>query len=279
MMAMRILTAAIALPVLIFIVWLGGLWFAVLIALAAGIGAWELCRLATAGKEIHAMPVAVALTVVLSVSYHFIPGPRHPESMEFTAMIPALAALLAAVVLMSRRRIRGQLGLIVTTLSIGLIIGGTLFHAPLLRDFEWFSGEVDLGARWIFFLLGVTFVADSVGYFANRTIGSRWLNPEGRWRGAVGGILAAVVCGVFLGSALNLGAPAPFAAIIAVILAVTGKVGALFIAKMKRMAGLNTQVGCSRVMVAFLTGRVRSCGVSSSCITWWRSPVVPQLKQ
>lgn len=147
------------------------------------------------------MPVAVAIAVVLSVSYHLISGPRHPENMEFIAMIPALTALLAAAFLMSGYRIRGCFGVAVATLSIGLLIGGTLFHAPLLRDFDWFSGEPDLGARWIFFLLGVTFAADTVGYFANRAIGSRWLNPDGRWEGAVGGILAAVVCGVFLGSA------------------------------------------------------------------------------
>ena len=141
MMARRILTASIALPVLIFIVWLGGLWFAALIAVAAGTGAWELCRLATAAEKRLLMPVAVLLAIVLSISYHFIPAPRHPENMEFIAMIPVLAALLAAVLSMYGHRIRGQLGLIVATLSMGLLIGCTLFHAPLLRDFEWFWGN------------------------------------------------------------------------------------------------------------------------------------------
>ena len=182
------------------------------------------------------MPVAVAVAALFSVSYHFIPDPKYPGNMEFIAMIPALAALLAAVVLMFGHRIRGQLGLIGTTLSVGLIIGGTLFHAPLIRDFEWFSEELDLGARWIFFLLGVTFAADTVGYFANRDIGSLWLNPNGRWGGTVGRILAAVVCGVFLGSALNLGTPALVAAVISAILAIAGQAGGKFITKIKRTA-------------------------------------------
>ena len=237
-MAKRILTAAIALPVLTFIVWLGSLWFAALIAVVSCLGAWELCRMATAWGQKPIMPFALVLATVLAVSYHCIPGPKHPENMEFIAMIPALAALLAVVVLMFMHSIEGRLGVILVTLSIGLIIGGALFHAPILRDFEFFRDELDDGARWIFFLLGVTFAADTVAYFVSRAIGSRRLNQNTTWGGAVGGILAAVVCGVFLGSALDLGAPAPIAAVVSVILAISGQLGAMFVAKLKRMSAV-----------------------------------------
>ena len=240
MMLRRFLTAAIALPFLIFIVWLGGLWFAAFIAVTAGLGAWELYRLATSAEEKSLMLVAVTLAVGLSVSYHFIPGPKHPENMEFIAMIPALAALLGAPALMLVNRIRGRLRAIVATLSIGLMIGGTLFHASLLRDFQWFSGELDLGARWIYLLLGVTFAAETVAYFVNRAIGTRRLDPVRTWRGAVAGILAAVVCGVLLGSSLDLGAPTPVAAVISAILTVTGQLGFMFIAKLKRVSAVES---------------------------------------
>ena len=161
MMAMRILTAAIALPVLIFIVWLGGLWFAALIAVPAGIGAWELCRMAGGSEKRLVMPVAVVLAVILSVSYHLIPDPKHPENMELVAIFPALLAVIAAVVLTVIHRPGGRLSGTLVTLSIALVIGGTLFHAPILRDFDFLPGELDDGARHIFFLLGVTFAADT----------------------------------------------------------------------------------------------------------------------
>ena len=238
MMARRILTASIALPVLIFIVWLGGLWFAALIAVAAGTGAWELCRLATAAEKRPLMPVAVLLAIVLSISYHFISAPRHPENMEFVAMIPAMAAILSAIALLRVRSLRGLQGRLFVTLCIVLVIGGTLFHAPILRDFELFPNELSLGIRWTLFLLGVTFAADTAAYFTDRAIGSRRFCSNMTWRGAAGGILAAVVCGVFLSSALDLSAPAPTAAVASIILAIIGHVGAKFIIRMKRTAGV-----------------------------------------
>ena len=238
MMTRRILTASIALPILIFIVWLGGLWFAALIAVAAGVGAWELCQLATAVEKRPLMPVAVLLAIGLSISYHFIPAPRHPENMEFIAMVPALAAILAAIVLLRVQSLRGLSGRLLATLCIALIIGGTLLHAPILRDLEFFPNELSLGIRWILFLLGVTFAADTTAYFTDRAIGSRRLRLDKTWRGAIGGILAAVVCGVVISSALGLSAPAQTAAVASIILAIVGHVGAKFIIQMKRTAGV-----------------------------------------
>ena len=137
-MARRILTAAITLPLLIFIVWLGGLWFGALIAVAAGTGAWELCKMTATWEMKPLMLVAVALAVTLSISYYFTPGPRHPENLEFIAMVPALAAILAAIVLPRMHIFRSLPDRLLATLCIALVIGGTLFHAPILRDFEFF---------------------------------------------------------------------------------------------------------------------------------------------
>ena len=53
-----------------------------------------------------------------------------------------------------------------------------------------------------------------------------------------GGVLAASVCGVYLNSALDLGAPAPVAAVMSAILGIAGQAGAKFIIKMKRTAGV-----------------------------------------
>ena len=235
-MGKRILTAAIALPILIFIVWLGGLWLTALIAVVAGLGAWELCRLATACEKKPVLPLAVILAVVFAVSYHLFPEPRYPENMEFPAMFPALIAVLAAVNLTFMHRTSGRLGDTLATLSIAMVLGGTLFHAPLLRDFDLFS-RVE-GRSWFIFLLGVTFAGDAVAYLTDKAIGSHNLTADRTWKGAIGGVLGAVVFGVFLSSALALGVPAPVAAFVSGILAIAGYGGAKFITKMKRMSGV-----------------------------------------
>ena len=235
-MSRRILTAAVALPLLLIIVWLGDLWFAALVALAAGLGAWELCRMAESWGQRPVMPVAVVFATVLAVSYHFIPEPKYPENMEFTAVFPALLAVMAAVVLPVTHKLRGPLGSSLVTLCIALVIGGTLFHAPLLRDFDLF--RVDEGRSLVIFVLGVTFVTDTVAYFVDKATRSNRPGPNKTWRGAIGGILGAVVCSWFLASALDLAVPAPAAAIGSAILGIFGQIGAMFVAKLKRMAGV-----------------------------------------
>ena len=54
----------------------------------------------------------------------------------------------------------------------------------------------------------------------------------------VGGTLGAIVCGTFLASALDLGVPVPAAAFGSVILGIFGQIGAMFVAKLKRMADI-----------------------------------------
>ena len=155
--------------------------------------------------------------------------------MEFTAMFPALLAVLGAVVLYVMQRISGRLGDTLVTLSIAMVLGGTLFHAPLLRDFDLFAG--DEGRSWLIFLLWVPFVGDAAAYLTDKAIGSHSLTADRTWKGVIGGVLGAVVCGVFLSSALDLGVPAPVAAFVSAILAIAGYGGAKFITKMKKTSG------------------------------------------
>ena len=237
-MGRRIFTAAVALPPLLFVVWQGGWWFAALIALAAGLGAWELSRMAEGWGQKTIPALTAVLSAALSVSYYFIPGPKYPENMEGVAALPALLALSAAVVMLLAHRLRGPLGHILATACITLVIGGTLFHAPLLRDFDSFSANE--GLSWIIFLLGVTFATDTAAYFVGRAIGSRRLapniSPNKTWEGAIGGFCGAIVCGVGLEAMLGLDAGLPTVALMSAALGITGQLGDLYESKLKRLA-------------------------------------------
>ena len=239
-MSRRILTAAVALPPLLFVVWQGGALFAALIALAAALGAWELSRMAEAWGQRTIPAVAAVLSAALAASYYFIPEPKYPENMEGAAMFPALLALSAAVVMLLTHRLRGPPGHILATVCIILVIGGTLFHAPLLREFDSFSA--DEGLMWILFLLGVTFTTDTAAYFVGKAIGSRKLapniSPNKTWEGAIGGFLGAALCGVLLNTALDLGAHPALAALGSAVLGITGQLGDLYESRLKRLAGL-----------------------------------------
>lgn len=239
-MGRRILTAAVALPPLLFVVWQGGWWFAILIALAAGLGAWELSRMAGAWGQKTIPALVSVLAAALAVSYYFLPGPKYPENMEGTAIFPALLAALAAVVMLLAHRFKGPPGYLLATICITLVIGGTLFHAPLLRAFDSFSASD--GLLWIIFLLGVTFATDTAAYVVGRAIGSRKMapnvSPNKTWEGAIGGFMGAVVCGILLNTALDLGAHLSVAAVVSAVLGVTGQLGDLYESRLKRLAGV-----------------------------------------
>ena len=234
-MSRRILTAAVALPPLMFFVWQGGVWFGALAALAAGLGAWELSRMAERrGRK--TMPALTALlAAALAASYHFVP----PENMEGAAVVVAALAVAAAAIMLFAYGIGGTASGVLVTVCAALAVGGTLFHAPLLRGGGSSDGE---GLLWIVFLLGVTFATDTAAYFVGRAVGSRKLapnvSPNKTWEGAAGGFLGAVVCGVSLNAALDLGVSAPVAVLVSAILGVCGQLGDLYESKLKRMAGV-----------------------------------------
>ncbi len=234
-MGRRIFTAAVAVPPFLFIVWQGGHWFAVLVGLAAGMGAWELGRMAERGGQRTVPAVAALSAAALAVSYYFA-----PENMEGAAVLLASLAVSAAIAMPFVHRLRAPLGSGMATVCIVLVVGGTLFHASLLREFDSVTG--DSGRSWIFFLLGVTFATDTAAYFVGRAVGSRPLapnvSPNKTWEGAIGGFLGAVVCGVLLNTALGLDADMRVAAIGSAILGVCGQLGDLFESKLKRMAGV-----------------------------------------
>ena len=88
-------------------VWVGGVLFAVVVGLAAAVTVIALGRVTSAWGQRYLIPIAAVLAAGVSVSYLFTPAPREPENMEILAAVPAMLALLAAVVLLFAHRTRG----------------------------------------------------------------------------------------------------------------------------------------------------------------------------
>ena len=263
-MGRRILTAAVALPVLMLVVWQGGLWFAGLVALAAGLGAWELGRMSEGWGQRPVMSLAVVLSAALPLFAYFIYGDLAPlPGAEILPSVIAPIALASAATMLVSHRIRGVGGRVLATCCVIGVVGGTLFHAIPLRALDsWLISEgpslfvrVEVGQvfrsldswsaeglSWIVFLLAVTFATDTAAYFVGRAVGSRKLapnvSPNKTWEGAIGGFCGAVACGVGLEAMLGLDAGLPTIALMSAILGVTGQLGDLYESRLKRLAGV-----------------------------------------
>ncbi len=265
-MGRRILTAAVALPVLMLVVWQGGLWFAGLVAAAAGLGAWEMGRMAEGWGQRPVMSVAIVLAVAFPLSASLIYGDFAPlPGAEILPGVITPLALAGAAVMLVGHRIRGVWGRVLATCCVIGVVGGTLFHAIPLRSLDsWLISEgpnllvrVDVfrsldpwsaeGLSWIIFLLAVTFATDTAAYFVGRAVGSRKLapnvSPNKTWEGAIGGFCGAVACGVGLELALGLDAGLIAVALMSAALGVTGQLGDLYESRLKRLAGVKDSGG------------------------------------
>ncbi len=228
--AKRLLTATVALPLLFFMVLEGGLvWFALLVALAAGLGLLEYYAIAlpAEGRPIKLVGLILALAVIASFC---------SEDIMAICAVLSLAFVGSAVVCLRRFRPGASMANVLAGQVTGLVyVPFLLGHLILIR--EWTRGTL-----WVFFLLGLVFAGDTAAYYVGRTIGRHKLAPNispGKTvEGAVGGLAASLLAGSLF--KLNWLPEVSWGACAAlmVIVTVSGQVGDLVQSMLKRSVGL-----------------------------------------
>lgn len=229
----RLLSAAIGLPVVAGAIWLGSFWLSALIALAAGIGAWELCRMAGLKGRSPATGVAVGWSLILVAFAHVMATEFGGDLGRRSLVVLAVLAYLIWQV----RRVRGRLsgGDWAITAGAALYTGGLLAHAVLLRG-------LDDGRLWLLFAVLVTFATDTTAYGAGRLIGKTRLaptiSPGKTWEGAVSGLLGAIVAALLVVTVFNVEITVLQAAALGVVLGMASQLGDLLESWVKRVASV-----------------------------------------
>ncbi len=149
---------------------------------------------------------------------------------------------------------------VVAALLLLTVLGGTLLSGGVVRMAQlpivWLGimyipfllGTILLirgipgGDRWILYLLALTWIVDSGGYFFGKMFGRHRMapvvSPGKTWEGALGGTVAGILFSLLIVSWL----PAPLSRMavfwIALLLSVTGQLGDLVESAFKRQAGV-----------------------------------------
>jgi phosphatidate cytidylyltransferase len=182
----RIVVAAVLLPLVLGIVWLGGWW---LFGLAVVGGLLALHELATIARGLKPIVLGGYVGIVLALLGAQLGGPDWVLA-GILATLPT--ALL--VFFVSSARQTAVAGFAVTLLGVAWI-GGGLAYLMLLRE------TPDDGRLLIFTTLLTVFADDTAAFFVGRTIGRHRLapaiSPGKSWEGFVGGTLAAVAVTFF----------------------------------------------------------------------------------
>ena len=235
--------AVIGIPVAVAAGYFGDIVLAGVLALLAGVGAWELFRLSRAGGMPALDGFGITLAAMMPLGTHavrlgWLDAPLAAGGAVFVAV--------TGVVLWARSPSGKPLGTIAVTVFGVLYAGATLAYAYALRHHR-FVVEPAAGAVLLFFPIALTWVSDTGAYFAGRAFGKKKLmptvSPGKTVAGAVGAVVATMAGAwayndVVLRPAAQL-ALAPWTVLIfGAIISGVGQVGDLVESLFKREAGV-----------------------------------------
>ena len=225
-MIARLLSAAVGIPVLLLIVWMGPRW---LISLVAGgvavVGVVEFSRLVSHSGVQPQSWVMLPWTGALVASGYF--------AARATLGVMAGGILLSLALLLLRRPPGHVLATWGVTLAGALYLGWTLSHAPRLFALE-------QGKEWMLFWLFATFATDTGALFVGRALGRHRLaptiSPGKTWEGAVGGWVAGLAAAVALAALLSLSVSWWLPYLLGALVGLMAQVGDLAESRLKRAA-------------------------------------------
>jgi phosphatidate cytidylyltransferase len=231
----RLLTAAIAAPLLLLLLFRGSsdAWFFLVFA-AVGLATFELVAMTHAGDRI-AQGICTALSMAVSwVVYHHAGDAKILLSVILVVPIAGLMLALWRLTDMESAALRAMSGV-----ASPLYVGGLLTCLGLLR-----RDLGELGPYYVLLALKLSWLADTGGYFAGRFLGKNGkklhprVSPKKTVIGFWGAILGAVI-GVLIAKLWYLReVPVLQLVVLALIAGSLGQLGDLVESMLKRSTGI-----------------------------------------
>lgn len=225
MLRTRILSAVVALPIVIGAIYVGGFWFFIGVTIVTLIAGWEFGLMMKAGNYQTAPLFTLVLIVLLLLN-------SYRSDLSLACIISFI--LLGALVwqLFQANSMAPTVDWALTIVG-GLYIGWGMAHLVSLR----LLGD---GQTWVWLALISTWGADTLAYFVGRSVGRHklWprLSPKKTWEGFIGGIFGGLIGAAIVAAFSNLGWAT--ALIIGGIVPVVALFGDLSISMMKRHVGV-----------------------------------------
>jgi phosphatidate cytidylyltransferase len=206
----RLATAAVAIPLLIWLIFASPAWlFAGIIVGITAVGLGEFAAMALPTHRGFRV-----LAVVAGLCFAAAVVSRQPTALGLVLVLALVVGLFYAL---CDPDMAGAVTRLAHSLVAALYVGFLLPHVIVLR------GAVPGGERWVFLAIGCSMAGDSASFFAGRFLGRRKLfprvSPNKTVEGAIGGLIGSVVFGAVLKAAL----PPPgvgWAGILAIALAI-----------------------------------------------------------
>lgn len=193
MLRTRVISALVAVPIVIAGVFAGGLWFFGGVLIAALLAGWEFGRMMKAGGYNTTPFFTLALIALLLLNSY-----RSDVSLNCILTVVLLASLTWQLFQAKSASPTADWAL---TIAGGLYIGWGMAHLAGLR-------QLASGLGWVWLVLLCTWGADTLAYL----VGSRWgqhklwprLSPKKSWEGLAGGVLGSLLGAMAVAVLFNL---------------------------------------------------------------------------
>jgi phosphatidate cytidylyltransferase len=235
----RARSAALLVPALLLILWLGNPWISVAVGLAVAIGAREAFRLIEAAGHQAFPGVGIVLAVVVALS-SVIPGVPDRSG----TLLLGVGIVLVGITALGRTDPRdGLMGFAMTVFG-ALYVGLLGFMLQLVVEPPAIAASAPLAGlgperAWLLVLLLCVWSFDTGAYLVGRRLGRRpfmaHISPAKTVEGVIGGALTVTVVAVIL--LVLLGRPWPAGLLLGPVIAVTAQAGDLAESMLKRAAG------------------------------------------
>ena len=226
----RIISAAIAIAILVPVLALGGvIGVAVLVAVFSAIAAGELARNLSSLKGQPGKNITVAFCIVIAATFYWFTI----SGVQAVVVWLPLAILMLHLFLYNtiEQTTESSCQMILVVGYIAVPLG----HAILLR-------RLDTGVGWVFFVLVVVSAGDAAAYFTGRYYGkhhfSKRVSPGKTIEGLLGGAAGCVVGMLVMKAVVPSLAPLGTLFASAILLAIVGPLGDLMASALKRRLGV-----------------------------------------
>ena len=219
-LGLRLVSAAVLIPLGLFVVWQGGPWLALSCGLFAALMGYEWVRMTASPSMKSFVPLTILPFIAACMG----------------AVLLAIWLLFVSVLVasflhpVSRKRGAEAFGM--------LYVAGMPLALFLMRDGPWD------GAAGALSFMGIGWGADSAAYFSGRTFGGALLHPDSpskTWSGAIGAVIFSALCGIL--AAYLTGGDSVVWVVMGAAISVIAQLGDLFESSLKRSYGIKDSSG------------------------------------
>jgi phosphatidate cytidylyltransferase len=230
MLKTRVLSSVVLIPIVLGLTYLGGPYFAALVAVAGLLAAYEFYQIVVQAGYRPFLAIGLALTASLFLDAYV------PQLKVWRwAMAAAIVAPMVWQILQAD--MQGFLTGWALTVAGAVYIGGLLGHLILVRN-------LPQGLGWVLLTFAGTWTCDTAAYLAGVSLGKHGfftrISPHKTWEGAIGGFAAGILATALAGHLLGLALWQGFALGVVLVLGVT--FGDLAESLVKRQVGVKDSV-------------------------------------